>query len=133
MKLSDISTWNVMMIDDEPHNSGVLQFVFNYHKIPFRSADSGLKGLELIRVERPSFVLLDISMPDVSGYDVLREIRADQNLCDLFVIALTAHAMRGDKERILAAGFDGYIPKPVSPINIVNEIVEILNNHHKGI
>jgi CheY-like chemotaxis protein len=133
VKPSDISTWNVVVIDDEPHNAGVLRIVFDFYKVPFRSAESGMQGIELLGTERPSFLLLDISMPQMSGYDVLREIRANEKLSDLCVIALTAHAMTGDKERIIEAGFDGYIAKPISPINIVSEIMQILESHLKGV
>jgi CheY-like chemotaxis protein len=66
-----------------------------------------------LRQERPDLVLLDISLPGMDGVAVLREIRADAGLRDLPVIALTAHAMAGDREKYTAFGFDDYVTKPI--------------------
>ena len=89
-------------------------------------AESGPKGLELLRAEKPTFLLLDIQLPVMSGWEVLETIRKDDQLKDLPVIAVTAHAMFGDKEKALKAGFDGYITKPISPMTFVSEIQSIL-------
>lgn len=75
--------------------------------------EDGQEALEGLRTERPDLVLLDISLPGMDGLEILREIRADGRLRDLPVIALTAHAMAGDRERFLDAGFDGYLTKPI--------------------
>ncbi|MCB1034207.1 MAG: response regulator, partial [Acidobacteria bacterium] len=74
---------------------------------------NGPDGLAGMRAHRPDLVLLDISLPGMDGLEVLREIRGDDVLRGLPVVALTAHAMSGDRERLLAAGFDSYISKPI--------------------
>lgn len=75
--------------------------------------ETGPLALAAFRFEQPDLVLLDISLPEMDGTEVLRRMRVDLRLCDLPVIALTAHAMTGDRERFLAAGFDDYVSKPI--------------------
>lgn len=75
--------------------------------------DSGPAALEGFRRERPDVVLLDISMPEMDGTEVLRRMRDDERLRAVPVIAVTAHAMAGDRERYLAEGFDDYVTKPI--------------------
>jgi CheY-like chemotaxis protein len=74
----------------------------------------GVQALAGLREDRPDLVLLDISLPGMDGSEVLARIRADAALRDLPVIAVTAHAMAGDRERLLAAGFDDYVTKPIT-------------------
>lgn len=122
----DTSLWNVLIIDDEPDNIGVIEFIFGFHRVQMRSATSGAEGLDLIRQNRPTLLLLDIQMPGMSGWDVLSAIRNDLNLKDLVVIALTAHAMTGDREKALEAGFDGYMTKPISPVTFMDDIKAVV-------
>jgi len=75
--------------------------------------EAGAAALEGFARSRPDLVLLDISLPGMDGVEVLSRIRADERLRDLPVIALTAHAMAGERENYLAAGFDDYIAKPI--------------------
>jgi len=126
--MSDLSAWNVLIVDDEVHNSGVLEFVFKFHDAKVRIADSGAECLRLIEKEVPTLILLDLSMPKMSGWDVLKIIRADEALKAIPVITITAQVMAGDREHALEAGFDGYIPKPISVSSIIKTIQEILSS-----
>lgn len=83
---------------------------WNYEILEF---ETGAKALAGIRNGRPGLVLLDISLPGMDGTEVLRALRQDEGTAGLPVIALTAHAMAGDREKYLAAGFDDYISKPI--------------------
>jgi CheY-like chemotaxis protein len=123
---TDPSTWNIVITDDDPDSIGVAQYVLEFSGARVRTAGCGSACLELIRQERPTLLLLDIQMPRMSGWDVLREIRQDDSLRSLLVIALTAHAMTGDRERILETGFDGYISKPINPLAFVSEVKAFL-------
>lgn len=76
-------------------------------------AENGPRGLELARSERPDLILLDISLPGMDGYEVVRQLRADPNLGRIPLIAVTAHAMAGDQELVFARGFDDYVAKPI--------------------
>ncbi len=104
----------VLVVDDNPAGlelvrEGLSQFVSSIIE-----ASDGREALEKIRESKPDLVLLDIQMPEMDGYQVLREIRSDPALKNLRVVALTAFAMQGDRERALEAGFDDYITKPVN-------------------
>ncbi len=84
---------------------------------------SGLEALAGFRDEKPDLVLLDISMPEMDGPEVLERMREDPGLADIPAVALTAHAMSGDREKYLGMGFDGYITKPiVDEEQLVSEI-----------
>jgi two-component system cell cycle response regulator DivK len=80
------------------------------------------QALELAVEHGPDLVLMDIQLPDLDGVEALRRLRADERTASVSVLALTAQAMHGDRERFLAAGFDGYIAKPVDVIELVDTV-----------
>lgn len=129
--MPDLSTWNVLVVDDEPDNIGLIELVLNFYKANVRTAASGRACLTLLREEMPSVVLMDIQMPEMSGFDVLKAIRENTNWKHLPVIAITAHAMVGDEERIMAAGFDGYVAKPVNAMTLADQLMEIMSTKVK--
>jgi CheY-like chemotaxis protein len=108
----DMRDWTVVIVDDEPDNVNVAQKVLTYNGAKVHIARNGLEGLALLNQVRPTFVLLDLSMPEMDGWEMLRQARSQNLLQGIPIIALTAHAMAGDKERVLEAGFNGYIAKP---------------------
>ncbi len=120
------STWNVLIADDDADSADIAEYVLTYHGAHVRIARNGIACMEMLRQERPTLLLLDIQMPVKSGWMVLKEIREDTALKDLLVIAMTAHAMVGDRERILSAGFDAYLAKPISPISLIEDIKQSL-------
>jgi CheY-like chemotaxis protein len=120
--MDDLSTWNVLVVDDEPDNMGVVELVLGYHNASVQTATSGAQCLEMLEKQMPSLLLIDIQMPGMSGFELLKKIRADRRWQHIPTVAVTAHAMAGDMERILAAGFDGYVPKPVNAMTLVSEL-----------
>jgi CheY-like chemotaxis protein len=124
--MNDVSQWNVLIVDDEPDNVGVVEYVFRFYNARVRTASTGSRCLELLQEELPTVLLLDIQMPSLSGEDVLKMIRENPAWKHLKVIALTAHAMEGDRERFLAAGFDGYIPKPISAVTLIKDVQHVV-------
>lgn len=116
------STWNIVVVDDEPDSIGIVELVFKFHKASVRTASSGQECIALLAEALPDIVFLDIQMPVMSGWEVLKHIRNTPEMQSLIVIAMTAHAMYGDRERILGAGFNAYFPKPLSPINLVADV-----------
>ncbi|MET0392193.1 MAG: response regulator [Chitinophagaceae bacterium] len=104
----------VLIVDDDSKNIFALTAVLKAKKLATVSAMSAAEGIGLLRSESGiAVVLLDMMMPDMDGYEAIREIRKDPLLRDLPVVAVTAQAMTGDREKCLAAGADHYISKPI--------------------
>src|SRR5215472_10017105 len=98
------STWNLVIVDNEPDSIGIVEYVFKFHNARVRSATSGPACIALLNEELPDVLFLDIQMPGMTGWEVLKHIRGDSKMKDLVVIAMTANAMYGDRERILNGG-----------------------------
>lgn len=128
----DLTDWRVIVVDDEPDNLGVLELVLNFSKAEVRTADSAAACLATLQDFTPTLMLIDIQMPEMSGYELLERIRANPRWNGIPAIAVTAHAMLGDAEKVMAGGFDGYIPKPITAITLVDEIVSIVNKREKS-
>jgi len=109
---SDVKLWTVLIVDDEPDNRTIAQTVLSFSGAKVHTAVHGSDGLKLLGDMTPSFILLDLSMPIMDGWEMLKQIRTNPKTQNIPVIALTAHAMAGDRERVMEAGFDGYIAKP---------------------
>ncbi|HEX2093096.1 MAG TPA: response regulator [Longimicrobiaceae bacterium] len=113
----------IAVVEDNADNRLLLQALLE-DRYRIAEYEDGLAALRGLREDRCDLVLLDISLPGMDGMEVLREIRADEGLRDLPVIALTAHAMAGDRERFLATGFDDYITKPILDEEFLLETIE---------
>jgi len=102
----------IALVEDNADNRLLVQVILGdlYEVVPY---ENGHEALEGIANDKPDVVLLDISLPKMDGNEVLRRIRADETISDLPVIALTAHAMAGDREKYLGAGFTEYVTKPI--------------------
>ncbi len=103
----------ILIIEDDPDISGLLGLRLKRNDYDTAFASDAVTAMTVARKERPDLILLDISLPGMDGVEVLSRIRADERLRDLPVIALTAHAMAGEREKYLGAGFDDYIAKPI--------------------
>ncbi len=102
----------IALVEDNADNRLLVQVVLG-DAYEVTSYENGQEALDGIAREKPDLILLDISLPKMDGNEVLRRIRADETMRELPVIALTAHAMAGDREKYLQAGFDGYVTKPI--------------------
>lgn len=105
---------HVLVVDDNAMNRRLACAFLALLNWDVSECDSGIKALDLIAVKTPDAILLDISMPDMNGEDVCRKIRQNPSLSQLFIVAYTAHAMVEERSRILAAGFNDILIKPVS-------------------
>ena len=124
----DMKDWIVLIVDDEPDNLGVAQKVLKFNGADVHIARNGIEGLAILEGLKPSFVLLDLSMPQMDGWEMFRRTRSKPELADTPIIALTAHAMSGDRERVMEAGFNGYIAKPFRINSFLEDIQEALSD-----
>jgi CheY-like chemotaxis protein len=115
-----------LVIEDNEDNMELITFILEASGYRTVRAESGLRGLELALVAGPDFVILDIQLPDIGGPEVLRRIRAEEAGRDVPIIAMTSHAMSGDRESLLAAGCTGYIEKPIDPGRVIQQIREVI-------
>ena len=115
----------IAVVEDNPDNRLLVRVILEslYEVVEYETGFAALDGLP---GERPDLVLLDISLPEMDGTEVLRRIRADAQLRALPVIALTAHAMSGDREKYLEAGFNDYVTKPIVDENVLLDAIQKL-------
>jgi two-component system, cell cycle response regulator DivK len=128
-----LSTGNAMtkiaLVEDNPDNRMLVHAILD-DVFDIVDYENGVDALAGITANRPDVVLLDISLPQMDGTEVLRRIRADSELSDLPVVALTAHAMAGDREKYWGLGFDDYVTKPIlDEAVLVAAIAELLKRH----
>jgi CheY-like chemotaxis protein len=116
----------VLMAEDSPVNRELLREILESRSCEVDEAHDGVEALEKIGRSRPDILLLDIGMPKLDGFGVIRKVREDPNLASLPVLAVTAYAMRGDREKGLEAGFDGYLSKPVDARSLFAEMERLL-------
>ncbi len=115
----------VLIVEDVDFNRDlVVQLLEDkYHVI---EAVNGQEGLELAERERPELILMDLSLPVIDGWEATRRLKANDDLRSIPVIALTAHAMKGDEEKALAAGCDDYLVKPLDEDELMVRIAKYL-------
>ena len=115
----------IAVVEDNADNRLLLQAILGdqYDLVEYENGSDALAGLASAR---PDLVLLDISLPGMDGNEILRRIRQDSSLSSLPVVALTAHAMSGDRERFLAAGFNDYVTKPIVDETLLTGAIERL-------
>ena len=118
--------WKIVVIDDETDSLEVAEIILESYGAELYTASNGAEGLEIIRRVRPRFVISDLSMPVMDGWGLIFEMRSERDLMEIPVIALTAHAMKGDRERAIAAGFHNYLTKPLTVETFMNDLVNLL-------
>jgi two-component system, cell cycle response regulator DivK len=104
----------VLVVEDNERNMKLFRDVLEASGYRTLEATTGGRAVELVIQHGPDLVLMDIQLPDIDGVEALERLRGDERTASVPVLALTAQAMEGDRERFLAAGFDGYLSKPVN-------------------
>jgi len=118
----------ILYVEDNPQNMRLVRKMLRIGGYDMIEASDGNSGLEIAARERPDLILMDINLPDIDGIECTSRLKATQELSHIPVIALTANAMFGDKERFLDAGCDGYIAKPVTKNELLNTIALYLGS-----
>lgn len=116
----------VLVVEDNNDNLRLITKILGRGGYKVESTTNGTDGVRIAGNGGFSFIIMDINLPDMSGLDAARQIRAGDNGRDVPIIAVTSYAMRGDMSRILAAGCDGYFEKPINPLNILDEIHKLI-------
>jgi two-component system cell cycle response regulator DivK len=112
----------ILLIEDNDQNRYLEAFLLERRGYRVLQAENGLSGIERARSDVPDLILLDIQLPVLDGYGVAANLRTIEGIRDIPIIAVTSHAMVGDREKALAAGCRGYIEKPIDPDTFVDQV-----------
>jgi CheY-like chemotaxis protein len=117
----------ILVVEDNEQNRILMRQILTYHGYDVLEAADGLTGLEMARAHTPALILLDIQMPVMNGFAVIRELRNNPELRKIKVIAVTSFAMKGDREKALQAGFDEYVTKPIDTRKFPELVKQVLS------
>ena len=123
------SSKTILVVEDNQDNRELVVKVLKINGYDVIEAVDGQEALEKTRAENPDLILMDLFIPKIDGYEVTRRLKRDRDLKSIPIIALTAHAMKGDMEVALAAGCDGYIPKPINVRELPKQIEHFLKGN----
>lgn len=118
----------VLIAEDNPVNRELLRELLEVRDCSVSEACNGQEALQMIEESMPDILLLDLGMPVLDGFGTIRRIRENAPFAKLPVLAVTAYAMRGDQEKIIDAGFDGYLSKPIDVAKLMAEIDRLLKS-----
>jgi two-component system cell cycle response regulator DivK len=123
---------HILIVEDNPKNLKLLRDILQFRGYVISAAETGEAGVALARAEQPALILMDIQLPGMDGREATQVLKADTNTRHIPIIALTAFAMKGDRERLLAEGFDGYISKPINIKEIPQVVEQYLSGQHNS-
>lgn len=118
----------ILIVEDNQDSRELVVKVLKNKGYQTIEAADGEEALEKIAAEKPDLILLDISIPKIDGYEVAKRLKSQEEFKDIPIVALTAHAMKGDREKVIVAGFEGYISKPIN----VRELPEQVRSYLRG-
>jgi two-component system, cell cycle response regulator DivK len=117
----------ILIVEDNDLNMKLLQDLLEVHGYVTLQTKDGMEALKLARLHHPDLILMDIQLPDVSGLEVTKWIKGDDDLKTIPIIAVTAFVMKGDEEQIREGGCEAYIAKPISVVNLLRTVRRLLN------
>jgi two-component system cell cycle response regulator DivK len=116
----------ILIVEDNPRNLKLARDILNHAGYATLEAENAEDGLALARAERPALILMDVQLPGIDGVEALSRLRSDPATAAIRVVALTAFAMKADRERFLAAGFDGYLEKPLNVPEFPGQVAALM-------
>ena len=122
----------ILVVEDNERNLKLLRDVLEYAGYDVRAARTAEDGIALAASELPDLVLMDLQLPGIDGMEALRQLRESPRTADIPVVAVTAQAMKHDRERALQAGFDGYVEKPISVRAFPDQVRGFLSGERRG-
>ena len=117
----------VLIVEDNELNMKLFHYLLEAHGYATVATRNGIEAMELARRHRPDLIVMDIQVPEVSGLEVTKWIKEDDDLKAIPIIAVTAFAMKGDEEKIREGGCEAYIAKPISVANFLQTVERFLN------
>ena len=117
----------ILIVEDDPNSRMLARDLLQRFGYAIIEATDGKQGVELAKARKPDLILMDIMMPEMDGLEATRILKADATTKKIPVLALTSYAMKGDKERILEAGCDGYLAKPIDIKELLKIVAEYLS------
>ena len=123
----------ILIVEDNPMNMRLIEMILKSDNYTLLKATDGEEALDIATREKPALVLMDIRLPKVSGLEVVRKLRGNAQLSHTLVIALTAHAMKGDEEKAIEAGCDSYVSKPIDTRRLPKLVARMLSLRQHGL
>lgn len=120
------SSRKILIVEDNPLNMKLFSDLLEAHGFKTVQVMTGHRVPELTRRHKPDLIILDIQLGEISGLDVARELKDDEDLCHIPIMAVTAFAMRGDEEKVIRAGCDAYMSKPISLAPFIDAVRRLL-------
>jgi two-component system, cell cycle response regulator DivK len=116
----------ILIVEDNELNMKLFNDLLQAHGYNTLQAKDGRLVIEMTRKNRPDLILMDIQLPEISGLEITKMLKADDDLCNIPVVAVTAFAMKGDEQKIRNGGCDGYIAKPISVASFLQTVSRFL-------
>lgn len=113
---------NILVIEDNEQNLYLVRFILEKNGYEVHAAMDGRTGIDMADQLKPDLILLDIQLPVMDGYSVARNLRSNPNVSGVPIVAVTSHAMVGDREKAMSVGCNGYIEKPINPETFMSEV-----------
>ncbi len=121
-----LSDWTVLVVDDDALCLEIVTNVLGHYGATVHTAANGQEGLDVVQQVNPTLVLADLSMPILDGWEMLKQLRANPQTRNIPVVALTAHALAGNRERALSGGFQEYLTKPFKPSGLLANLLQAM-------
>jgi two-component system cell cycle response regulator DivK len=117
---------NILLVEDNDTNLYLIKFMLEKSGFEVNTARDGMTGVKLATDSKSHLVIMDIQLPDIDGLEATKRIRRHKSGKDIPIVALTSHAMPGDREKAMEAGCTGYLEKPINPETFIKELEEFL-------
>lgn len=118
----------ILIVEDIPMNRKLIRDILIYYGYEIIEAENGEKAVRIAREQKPDLIIMDLQMPLMNGFEAIKILRSDPATKDITVIAVTSFAMAGDREKVLAAGFDDYISKPLNTRELPEMVKKLLGS-----
>lgn len=122
----------ILIVEDNPIHTRLIEMTLRAKNYTLLKATSGEEALDIATRERPDLILMDLNLPGMTGFNVAKKLRENPSLSHTLIIAITAYAMKGDRERVIESGCDAYLTKPIDTRELPKVIAEMLLQREKS-